>query len=68
MVPYWTFFYFLSLIGVLMVFSSSDDYSAGAFSFLIRQSIFALIGIATVFVFLFFLSRSIGLLLLSGLL
>ncbi len=47
-------FLFLSLIGVLMVFSSSDDYSAGAFSFLIRQSIFALIGIATVFVFYFF--------------
>ncbi|AZZ61502.1 FtsW/RodA/SpoVE family cell cycle protein [Oenococcus sp. UCMA 16435] len=47
-------FLFLSLIGVLMVFSSSADYSEGAFSFLIRQSIFAVIGVATVLIFYFF--------------
>ncbi len=47
-------FLFLSLIGVLMVFSASAAYSAGAFSFLMRQSLFALIGILIVLFFCFF--------------
>ncbi|MFT8917596.1 MAG: FtsW/RodA/SpoVE family cell cycle protein [Oenococcus sp.] len=48
-------FLFLSVIGILVVFSASSAFPSGAFGFLFRQSLFALLGVITVSVFDFFI-------------
>ncbi|EHN59271.1 FtsW-like cell division protein [Oenococcus kitaharae DSM 17330] len=48
-------FLFLSVIGILVVFSASSAFPSGAFGFLFRQSLFALLGILTVAIFDFFI-------------